>query len=118
MAFDIWTPPKPPHIGSGFEINQRVLMSEFGDGYTQFAADGLNATHDTVTLTWQNLSPTDYAAIAAFWRLKGMATPFQYELPWEEAPKLWRFSAPLTVNVSAQIYYTVTAALKQAFDLG
>lgn len=118
MAFDTWTPPKSPHIGTGFEINQRVLTADYGDGYTQIVEDGLNANFDTVTLSWASLAQTDFDAIAAFWRLKGVSVPFQYQLPWDASPKLWRFSAPLSISITAQLYFSVSAALKQHFDLG
>lgn len=117
MAFDTWTPPREPHIGSGLSLDQAVLEAKFGDGYVQVMPDGINADFDQVTLMWAGLDAADVDAIKAQYRAKGRATPFYYTMPWDASPKLWRFSGPLTIDTPVQSRFSVSVQLRQAFDL-
>ena len=42
MALDTFSPPIEPTVSSTKEISYNVLRADFGDGYSQRAADGLN----------------------------------------------------------------------------
>lgn len=118
MAFDTWTPPRPPHVGSAGALDQVVLEAAFGDGYRQAVEDGLNASFDAITLSWSGLDQADFAAVMTFYRAKGRATPFYYTMPWDASPKLWRFSGPLNFDTPVQSRYSVSVQLRQHFDLG
>lgn len=117
MPFDTWTPPREPHIGSNLSLDQTVLEAKFGDGYSQIVPDGINADFDEITLSWTGLDATDVDAIKATYRAKGRSVPIYYTVPWDAAPKLWRFSGPLSIDTPTQGRYNVSVPLRQAFDV-
>jgi phage-related protein len=47
----------------GKQTKSRILMSQFGDGYSQRAPDGLNARVDTWTIAWIPLNASDRSIV-------------------------------------------------------
>ena len=48
---------------SGKQTSFKTIKAQFGDGYSQRAADGLNSKVDSWSLSWPNLSSTDKETI-------------------------------------------------------
>lgn len=59
----------------------RVLVAQFGDGYKQRAADGLNNQLRTWSWSFNNRSLTDASDIIDFLKAKGGVTEFTHDLP-------------------------------------
>lgn len=89
MANPTFTPPIAPSIETTRSIKPRVLMADFGDGYTQRAPDGLNAQMETITVAWSRLKPADAATIVAFLSARAGAEAFLWTAPRDSTPKLW-----------------------------
>jgi phage-related protein len=77
-------------------VTPRVLRNDFGDGYSQRAADGLNYVPQVWELKWE-LNGTDSDTLIAFFESIGGHTTFEWTPPrgsvgkyilqeWSEAP--------------------------------
>jgi phage-related protein len=118
MTFPTFTPPRPPQLGSSKETDQRVLSAEFGDGYEQVVADGLNSIRDICRLQWNGVTNAESAALETFWNQVGKTGVFLYKFPGDTVTKKWRFDSPLTINwVSGEIN-SIQVSIRQVFDLG
>jgi phage-related protein len=97
----------PVHVGSSKSNEFRTLENEFGDGYEQSAADGINIEKKTYPLVWNNISQTDADVITDFLDAQGGHLPF-YWTPPNETQALFRcrkwntnFDGGTTGSVSA-----------------
>jgi phage-related protein len=89
MALNTFTPPVAPSPGTNRKTKPKLLKADFGDGYAQTAADGVNWLKSTVTLTWDILLPTDATTIITFFRNQGGYTPFYYTLSDDSTANRW-----------------------------
>ena len=64
------------------KVVPRVLRTEFGDGYSQRAADGLNNNPSEWNLRWE-LDDTDTDTLIAFFITHGGHTTFEWTPPRE-----------------------------------
>jgi phage-related protein len=108
---DTFTPPVTPSVG-GVRIatTPRVIETKLGDGYSQRAADGLNALARAVSLRWDTLSRADADSIVAFFEAHGGAEHWLYAVPpggttrkwvlrsWDRSP-----TTALTDSISCEI---------------
>lgn len=66
---------------AGEDSTPRVLTAQFGDGYKQRAADGLNALLRTWNWSFNNRSAAETMAIIAFLKSKNGVMEFTHDLP-------------------------------------
>lgn len=106
-----------PSFGSRPSVETKVLKADFGDGYTQRAANGINSVIDKWELNWKNLE-SDYAIrIDNFFREKKGYISFLWTPPGETTAKIWscpKFSG--LIPVRGNKIYNYNASLKQEFD--
>ncbi len=92
MATFTWT----PDIGSTEERSPRLRAVQFGEGYEQRAADGLNNDMRKRGLSFTGRSAAESAAIAAFLEARGGVSSFDYAHPGDSSRKYvcktWRIS--------------------------
>jgi phage-related protein len=69
-----------PDYGSKLSKEPRVLTAQFGDGYAQRAADGLNNAPQVWDVMF-NVPPADVDIIEALFESKGGVTPFTWTPP-------------------------------------
>ena len=71
-----------PNIETSYEVakttDTRTLQANFGDGYTQRAADGINITKDIWQLRWIGLSSTDSDTLTDFFEARGGWEEFEW----------------------------------------
>jgi phage-related protein len=111
-----FNPPKNPDIGLSQKNKPRVLRSDFGDGYTQRAGDGLNSVVRTISLSWTDLSDTDADTIDDFFEALTPGEAFDYTLP------LATTSQKFTVNewsrtFGSGVHYNINAEFEKVYDL-
>jgi len=53
MTLQTFTPPIQPSVGATNKPKVKILKADFGDGYTQAAADGTNNIRAEFSLTWK-----------------------------------------------------------------
>jgi len=105
-------------FGINNEVNFTVLENQFGDGYIQRAADGINSNRDTWNAAWTNLTNSESALIFGFLRERAGYKPFYYQAPGEDVAKQWtaRDVKRQPTGVSDKLaYWKISATLKQEF---
>lgn len=70
-----------PDYGSPVEIEPRVLRGQFGDGYAQRTADGINHIAEKWDLTFGVRTPAEADAILTFLRARGGTEAFDWTSP-------------------------------------
>lgn len=108
--------PYEPTFQSSEQFSTRILRSDFGDGYSQRAADGLNAIRRSWNLTFNNLTATEAEALVQFFIARGGTDiidwqPVGYGVSKKFTCESW------TRTPIAGGYATVSANLKEEFDL-
>lgn len=70
-----------PDRGFSKQTTPRVLVTQFGDGYTHRMLDGLNSINNTWDVTFTNRNLVDAGSINAFFEAAAGAIPFQWTPP-------------------------------------
>lgn len=82
MTTPTFTPARAPSIGGvQKDIQYKIREAEFGDGYSQRAADGINNKRVTFQLQWKALNKTHADAIEAFLDARRGVQAFYYTVP-------------------------------------
>jgi phage-related protein len=114
---ETFTPPVNPSPDLGYELEPRVLVAGFGDGYEQRAADGLNAMRRVYgDLRFENLTLAEADAITTFFAARAGVEAFFWTPIDSSEPGKYRCPKWSRRRRTAQAY-VVTATLEQAFDL-
>jgi phage-related protein len=98
-------------------VQTRVLKAEFGDGYGQRVADGLNPIRYTYNLSWDNLEDTDADTIEDFLIERGGYKAFYWTPPRSAVALKWVCETWTRVHTTA-VLDTVQATFVQVFDIG
>lgn len=104
-----------PDFGATKQKKPVVSKIQFGDGYSQRIAKGINNQPETWQLTFANRSQADGDAIDAFLEARGGVEPFDWETP-EGVTKQFVCS-DWSVAVVNGSYRTVTATFEEVFDV-
>ncbi|MDY6958075.1 MAG: phage tail protein, partial [Halobacteriota archaeon] len=107
-------PFEPLREGSSRKtVTPRVLRNDFGDGYSQRAADGLNYVPQVWDLKWI-LNGTDSDTLITFFETKGGHTAFNWTPPRGTAGKYVLLEWTETpIDTQANI---ITARITQEYD--
>ena len=100
----------PTSVDRSREVH--VIGTEFGDGYEQTQADGLNALRDKLTVKWDNLTIAQANSIDAFFQAR-YAVPFNWTPPQQSVQKLWRCTTWSVAYVER--HASVSATLEEVF---
>ncbi len=105
-----------PSTDSNKDTQTRILRAQFGDGYSQRAADGLNGIQRKYTFTWKGLTQTQSDDLITFLTARAGYTAFYYTPPNESTPILftcehWTQATPAPGGL------TVQAVFQEEFDL-
>lgn len=92
----------------------RVLRADFGDGYSQRAADGINSVRDTYTLSWEGLTRTDATTCDTFLRNRGGYEAFLWTPP-GGSEKKWVCSEWQVRHATATLEH-LSATFVEVFD--
>lgn len=84
MSTPEFKPPMTPSIGVVRKPEIKLLRAEFGDGYTQTAANGMNHIREVLQLRWDVLTKDEADEIEGFLRERGGWQSFTYRLPYAE----------------------------------
>lgn len=107
-----WAPTVAQYAGTA---TQRVRKAQFGDGYEQSAADGLNSTVLSYTLQFVGDS-IKISAILAFLDAHAGATAFYWTPPLRS--QLLFKCATYSEAIPDNGTYALTATFTQTFDTG
>lgn len=110
-----FSPTVDPDPESKWEYAARILKPEIGDGFAQRAPDGINNIPYVLTLMWTELKGTEKDNIINFLQARRGYQSFNYTYPGLSAAVFVCEDYSWT-HVTADDY-TVSATLKQVFDL-
>lgn len=89
MALPTFNPPVPPSETTVRSVKPKILETQFGDGYTQRTADGLNHIKREVRAVWLNVHALNADAIEAFLEARGGYEPFYWTAPDDDTQRRW-----------------------------
>jgi len=104
-----------PSISSRKGQSARVMVAEFGDGYNQRVADGLNSIRAVYSNIWRGIPTTDGQVIIDFLEARLGAESFTWTDPTTQAT-IDVVSVEWTRSPVSEQYETITAEFKQVFD--
>lgn len=100
----------------------RDITAQFGDGYIQSAADGLNSKTDRWNIIWNNVSESEKDTIVNALNFEGSWGVLTWRPFDEAAQKKWRLEKPgynirYGATASGRRRYVIDCVLVQRFDL-
>jgi phage-related protein len=116
MTLATFTPPIQPSVGATNKPKVKILKADFGDGYSQSAADGVNNIRAEFSLTWEVLTSTDADTIEGFLTTQGGYQPFYWSAPGKTTAQKWTCETwERTFNRAGWV--SIKATLTQSFNL-
>lgn len=116
MPLDVFTPAiNPAPQGSNKNVEPRVDIAEFGDGYNQRSENGINSSKRVFQASWPALSVGQCEALEAFFDAHRSAA-FLWTLPLESVQRKWT-AGKYTRGYVGGITVSLSTTLTECFDL-
>lgn len=94
--------------------DQRFIISQYGDGYEQRAAIGINSMFMTWDIQWNMLSLEERNTLMSFFNAHGRVKSFDWTPPNEPAGK-YIFNTSISEG-NVGIRYNINVQLRQVFE--
>ena len=104
-----------PDFGATVSKRPRVRAAQFGDGYEQRQAWGINRNPDVWNLRFQNRSKVEADAILAFLDARGGVESFEWTPPDEAVGKKF-ICREWSRSIDRHDFYTVSASFEEVFE--
>lgn len=117
MTTPTFTPPAGCGIttGTSAPTKPRVRKAEFGDGYIQRSADGINSVRRTSTVKITTISFDDAETIESFFRARRGVEAFWWTFPVENVARKWVCES-WTVTAPNPVHVDIQAEFTEVFD--
>lgn len=106
----------PVDNSASIEVSQRNLRTDFGDGYTQEAGDGINTRSENWRISamghWESGRGMPVKAMAEFLDRQGGYTAFQWVTPMG-ATKLFKCRSGYTLTAKGAGNFQLTATFEE-----
>lgn len=108
-----------PTYGSEVEHNDRVLSSQFGDGYEQRALDGLNTQRLKLRVEFDNVSREKATRVVDFLTRHGGVQAFLWTAPapYDQRSRLWVARPPFRHGWVGYDNHTIQFIVEEVFDI-
>lgn len=110
-------PDIPPSYGTAQATELRVLEANFGDGYRQVAADGLNSVRARWSVVWENYPQDDVFILAKFLKERRGFESFLWTAPGDEEEKRWLCKTLEGPTPAGFESYSLQASFEEVFTL-
>ena len=117
MPAPVFTPPVPPTVGTTQTVRPRVFVAQFGDGYSQRTAAGLNAQPQIWTVSWSPVTQTHADTITNFLAARGGVQAFRWTPPGQTTQRVF-VCREWTVTPRGAQLVDISASFVEVFDLG
>lgn len=105
-----------PSQSSSVKTKYRTLTSQFGDGYTATALDGINSEIATYSLVFENISSAQASIVETFIHTVKSNETFDWIPTGESTTKYWRITADgYTKTAKSGNIYTITFDIEQVY---
>jgi len=94
----------------------KTIETQYGNGYSQRAADGINSIQDSWNITWDNLNATDFATVLTALDTAKGTDYLTWTAPGDGSSKKF-ICKKVTKRALSGAIYSVSAELTQVFDL-
>ncbi len=108
-------PDIAPDYGASKAAQPKVRSIQFGSGYSQRAAFGINQDPKTWSLTWQNRTTADANSIEDFLEARAGVESFNWSPPDEATTYKW-VCANWTKTMPYSNLFNITATFVQVFE--
>lgn len=115
-ALPLPTVAQNPTLGSSVEAEPRILLAQFGDGYNQRAADGINNVLHRAALSWEILTREEATTLMSFFRERAGWKPIAWQMPGDNEVRKWIAVKWNRTYVDANLD-SVTAQFSEVVDL-
>lgn len=102
--------------GSQLSEEPKVRKTQFGDGYSQRQADGINALGQRWQIRHSEIDDSAADEIVAFLRARNGVEAFEYTPMWHSTPMLFLCSRWTRTASERPGYSDVTADFEQTFE--
>ncbi|KAB0679521.1 phage tail protein [Aureimonas leprariae] len=116
MTLPTFDPAVEPTVGITDTPEIKILKADFGDGYTQATAAGLNHIRNVREMTWDALYKSERDPIIAFFRERGGYQPFWFKLDDEASPTRYTCEKWSEERISGG-FFKISATFRQCFTL-
>lgn len=109
--------PFPNKISSA-SVNQRdqkVIIANYGNGYEQRAAMGLNSIWRVWDIAMNGLTETQRDTLISFYNSHGKVLSFDWTPPGESVSQKWVFESPISETNNGCLY-SFAFTLRQVFE--
>lgn len=96
------------------QVDQKFMVSSYGNGYEQRVAMGRNSFDEVWDLQWNLLTTTERATMVAFYRAHGRVVSFDWTPPNGTAGK-WIFNSPLT-ETNTSLYFNLGVQVRKVYE--
>ena len=108
-----------PDKGFSRTSEPRIFRTEFGDGYEQRLANGINNLVENYSLSFNNRTKEDIDDITAFFATKGAVTAFTFTIP--DSNNSGETAVKVICNNWSQAYkvgdyYSCTATFRRVYE--
>ena len=107
--------PNRISVASSNDINQNVIIANYGDGVEQRAANGLNSIRRTWNVQINSLNKTDRDTMVAFYNAHGRVISFTWTPPGEATQLKWVFDEGFTESNNGCLY-NFSMRIRQVFE--
>lgn len=107
---------RPDYANTSKKVKPRVIWNEFGDGYSQRTADGINNTGAEWRVGWQGRIISDIDTLEAFFEARGGHEEFDWTPEREGSSKKF-VCREWTRTFVANGNDSIRATLVEVFDL-
>ena len=108
--------PNKISVSSSNDINQNVIIANYGDGVEQRAANGLNSIRRTWNVQINSLNKTDRDTMVAFYKAHGRVLSFNWTPPGETTSLKWVFDDAINETNNGCLY-NFSMRLRQVFEV-
>ena len=105
-----------PDVPVGESREPRVLTAEYGDGYIERAADGLNTDRRTFSLSWTNIATNTRLKISEFFETHKGYIAFEW-VPIDETNTIKVICKTWNVEKQDAGVHSLNAEFMQVFDV-
>lgn len=106
-------------INSQKTTTNRLLIAQYGNGYGQYANDGLNSNIDKWNIEIAPIDASIKASWEAFYAAVGNIYVFTWTPPGETLVKKWRIDKDsVKLKLISTTKYAINMSITQQFDVG
>lgn len=93
---------------------QRILQAQFGDGYSQELADGLNSRLRKASISWSNLTESELDTVLAALDAVGSTDYLTWTPPGDSSSSKWKVTPDgYTITYPSGSHYSVALQLRE-----